>query len=292
MKVLFIQNGIHPKNLNAIQKYNIQITTINHTNLDNIDLSEFDVIYSPCSPVNVSKYPNIKFMFGPHFSVFPNTEQMNLIRENKNVIYVQPSDWARDVWKNNPICNGVRVETMPFGVDTDKFNEIKTINERNNVFIYFKRRNPDELMLIQDLLREFNISYRVFNYLKRYNENEYIDYLHNSKFGIWLDAHESQGFALEEALSCNVPLLVWDVTSMKQENGSNYSDIPATTIPYWDERCGESFINSNELQPTFDKFINKINTYKPRELILENLSIEKCSEKFINIVNKNLINNN
>ena len=101
MKVLFIQNGIHFKNLNAIQKYNIKIKTINHTNLNNIDLSKFDVVYSPCYPINVSKYPNIKFMFGPHFSVFPNTEQMNLIRENKNVIYVQPSDWARDVWKVN-----------------------------------------------------------------------------------------------------------------------------------------------------------------------------------------------
>jgi glycosyltransferase involved in cell wall biosynthesis len=286
MKILFIQNNIHSKNLHALQKYNIHITTINHTNLDDIDLSKFDVIYSPCFPINVSKYPNTKFIFGPHFSVFPITHQMNIIRENKNVIYVQPSDWTRDVWIHNPICNGIRIETMPFGVDTDKFNEIKPINERKNVFIYFKRRQPDELMFIKNFLKKFNITYKVFDYVQRYNENEYIDYLHNSKFGIWLDAHESQGFALEEALSCNVPLLVWDISSMKQEHGSNYGNIPATTIPYWDERCGESFKHSNELQCTFDKFIDEINTYKPREYILENLSIEICNKKFVDIVNK------
>ena len=80
---------------------------------------------------------------------------------------------------------------------------------------------------------------------------------------MWLDAHESQGFALQEALSCNVPLFVWNITSMRQEYGSSYNDIPATTIPYWDERCGEYFYNINELEDKFNLFLSKLETYKP-----------------------------
>ena len=50
--------------------------------------------------------------------------------------------------------------------------------------------------------------------------------MQKAKYGIILDAHESQGFAIEEALSCNVPLLVWNTKFMSQEYGSRYENIP------------------------------------------------------------------
>jgi hypothetical protein len=152
------------------------------------------------------------------------------------------------------------------------------------VFIYYKRRDPQELKFIQEFLNRKGIEYIIFDYLKSYDENNYLNYLQDSKFGIIIDAHESQGFALEEALSCNVPLLIWNVKSMKQEYGSKYEDYYATSIPYWDERCGEFFYNKEELETTFDTFISKINNYKPREYILENLSIDVCEKKFIDML--------
>ena len=100
-----------------------------------------------------------------------------------------------------------------------------------------------------------------------------------------MDAHESQGFALQESLSCNVPLLVWNIKSMNQEYGQNYDDIPATTIPYWDERCGEYFYKIEELEDKFNLFLSKIELYKPREYILDNLSFEVCEQKLLNILN-------
>jgi hypothetical protein len=285
MKVLLINKKMHFKNFAALMKYNCNFYIIEHTNLDLIDLSQFDCIYSPCVPIETKKYPNSKFLFGPHFSVFPEKNQMDIIRE-KNVIYTQPSDWARDVWRNNSLCNGIRIESLPFGVDTNKFNEIMPIEKRNSVFLYYKSRHPNELSFIINFLKGFNINVHVFSYTSKYSEEDYINYLHNSKFGIWLGRHESQGFALQEALSCNVPLFVWDVTSMNQEYGYNYANIPATCIPYWDKRCGESFNNLNELPSKFHSFLNSLKDYKPREFILENISTEKCEKIFIDLINK------
>lgn len=283
---------MHLKNLNALLKYkNINLCIINDTNdsindiINNyINDNKNCIIYSPCLPINVSKYPNVKFIFGPHFSVFPEKQSMDIIRGNKNVIYVQPSDWARDVWRNNYLCNGIRIETLSFGVNTDKFCEVKPKSDRNQVFIYFKRRNPHELTFIQSFLKLNNINYRIFDYTKKYSQEEYLDYLQNAKYGIWLGSHESQGFALQEALSCNVPLLVWNVFSMNQEYGSSYQNIPATTISYWDSICGEYFNEVNDFFYKFKLFISKLNIYNPRQFILDNLSIEKCEEKFINIL--------
>jgi len=276
---------MHPKNHNSLMNYkNINFYIIKDPNLINsIDLTQFDCVYSPTTPINVNKFPNVKFIFGPHFSVFPEKNHMDIIKGN-NVIYIQPGDWARDVWKYNPLCKNIKVESIPFGVDTDKFNEILSFEKRTSVFLYYKERNPVELTFVLNFLEKLNINVRVFGYTSKYNEEDYINYLHNSRFGIWLGRHESQGFALEEALSCNVPLFVWDVTSMNQEYGSKYSDIPATSIPYWDNRCGESFTTISEIQDKFQIFMDNLTSYKPREYILENLSMNVCENKLINII--------
>ena len=108
--------------------------------------------------------------------------------------------------------------------------------------------------------------------------------MQKSKYGIIVDAHESQGFAIEEALSCNVPLLVWNTKIMSQEYGSRYDNISCNTIPYWDSLCGEYFYEQNEFINTFELFINKLSSYNPRQYILDNLSTEICSEKWKNIL--------
>ena len=285
MKILFIKSAIHHKNLNFILNCKqIQFYIIDNVNeIKNINLSDYDAVYSPCDIIDIPIYPNTKFVFGPHFSVFPD-DKINIIK-GKNSIYIQPSEWVANYWKRFPLCNNLNISSMPFGVETDKFNEIKSIYERKYVFIYYKSRHPTELEIIKRFLNSNSIEYIIFDYKKKYNENDYIQYLQNSIFGIWLGCHESQGFALEEALSCNVPLLVWSVKSMNQEYGYNYQYIPATSIPYWDERCGAVFYNADDLNDTFKTFISKLYSYKPREYIIENLSIDVCEQKFISLIN-------
>jgi glycosyltransferase involved in cell wall biosynthesis len=281
MKILLINYGMHNKNLNAIKKYTkLDIDIIDH--LQNIDITKYDVVYSPSEPIDVSNFPDKNFIFGPHFSTFPNHKIKPII--NKNTIYIQPSEWVVKLWKEFDICENLDIRVLPFGVDTEKFNQTIETSSRNKVFVYFKNRNPLELRYIEHFLSSQNIQYVVFDYKKTYNEQEYLDYLHNAKYGIWLGCHESQGFALEEALSCNVPLFVWSVKSMNQEYGSNYYDIPATTLSYWDERCGEFTYDIEKFYDKFQKFLMKLETYRPREYILENLSMDVCEKKFIDLL--------
>ena len=286
MKILYIKTFMHDKNHHALMNYkNIEFTTIySVSEVDNFDLTQFDCVLSPHMPLPVSKYPNTKFIFGPHFSVFPD-DKLNIIKGNNSVIYIQPSDWARDTWVNNLLCKEIKIQTLPFGVDTNKFNKVKHINDRSEVFVYFKNRSPDELELVKYFLNSKNINYRIFNYHNRYHENDYLNYLQNSKYGIWVGGHESQCFGLQEALSCDVPLLVWNVKSMKQEYGSTYEDIPATTIPYWHETCGEVFYDIVELESIYNKFVKNLENYSPREFILEKLSMEVCENKLIEAIN-------
>ena len=268
--------------MTALQKYkSINIYT-KHS-----DIELCDVILSSSDLIPV-EYENKVYIFGPHFSVFPDTRFVSYVNTwKKNMIFNLLSEWCINLWtyKIDDKCIADKVINIPFGVDTGRFNEIIPASQRHNVFVYYKRRDPIELNCVQNFLNKKNIQYRVFNYDTKYNEEDYLQYLQTCKYGVILDAHESQGFAIEEALSCNVPLLVWNVKTMQQEYRSNYPNYSATSIPYWDERCGEYFYDTNDMEKTFDKFISKLDTYKPREFILENLSMEKCEEKLIDLIN-------
>ncbi len=158
------------------------------------------------------------------------------------------------------------------------------LSEIIHYFVYFKGRHPNTLTIMKSFLKAVNVNYLIFNYNTKYSENEYIECLKKYKYGIWIGRHESQGFALEEALSMNVPLLVWNVKSINEEYGCNYPDIPATVIPYWDNRCGESFTELQDLPNIFNVFISKLETYAPREYILENLTMEICEKRLIELI--------
>jgi len=289
MKVLLLNKFFHKKNLHAFVNYkSIDCDIINTENeFYNTDLTPYDIIYSPSTPLPVKKYPYKKFIFGPHFDVFPDEFKMQMI-EGKNSVYIQPSQWAVDTWKKNFIfTHNITILPMPFGVDTEEFSPTLSNKERTEVFIYFKRRNPDELYFLADKLNEKKIRFHFFEY-GNYNEDDYKMILNNSKYGIWLGTHESQGFALEEALSCDVPLFVWEAVSMNQEYGKEYDNnynYPATTTPYWDSRCGNLFFSTNEFDKKFSDFLKKVenNEYSPRSYMVENLSIVECEKKFLQI---------
>jgi len=255
------------------------------------NIEEADIVLSAKTYIQIENYPNKKFIFGPHFSVFPNNIVNKLNNTYKNAIYIQPSLWAKEVWDNEFKFNTLPLYSIPFGVNTEKFKPNTNI-EKKNVFVYFKNRNPNDLENIKLFLNSKNINYKIFSYQERYSEEDYLSYIQSCVFGLWVGCHESQGFALQEALSCNIPLLVWNVKYMKDEytSGSLYSDVKTTasSIPYWDKTCGEYFYNINDLDSVFNLFISKLNFYNPREFILNNLSYEKCSEKWNNLIFKEI----
>lgn len=281
MKILIIQS-YHFKNQEGLEKM-LDYLKYEYSNGDEKDIENYDIILSPNKPIDTSKYPNKKFIFGPHFSVFPNNKLYEIKNTNNNAVYLQPSEWAAYSWINKGANSLIPIKIFPFPVNTIKFKPIPK-NKRTKVYIYYKRRQPNELLFIQSFLKNKNIKFEVFDYLNKYPEKKYLKYLQKAKYGIILDAHESQGFAIEEALSCNVPLLVWNVTNMSQEYNSIYDKIPASSIPYWDSRCGEFFYDKNEFETRYNHFVKNLNKYKPREFILENLTMKKRAIEFDSLI--------
>jgi hypothetical protein len=98
-----------------------------------------------------------------------------------------------------------------------------------------------------------------------------------------LNGTESQGIAVQEIMSTNTPMIVWDL-SRWDDQGPEWS-VPATSIPYWSDECGEKFYEFKDLEKTFDKFYDKISGYTPRNFVENNLSYKTSVNKLLEIFN-------
>lgn len=109
-------------------------------------------------------------------------------------------------------------------------------------------------------------------------------------YGIWVGSQESQGFACQQALACDVPLLILDVRSMKEEYNHGqllYQDhaepLLATTVPYWSEKCGLRIYEPSEIIPALQAMETGIQEerFAPREFVAAELAWQQFHTRLL-----------
>lgn len=220
-------------------------------------------------------------------------EWPNITTEYPIAKYLQHSDWAKDIY--TPYFGEKIADTWFSGIDTNLWKPLEK-NKKTEILIYNKIRWDssfwDENLRhpILDFLIENTISFKEIVY-GSYKESDYQALLGECKGMIFLCEHESQGFACCEAMASGVPILAWNQGYCLDPNFINWNDgkpLPATSIPFFDSRCGSSFIDFKDFEGKITKFLKGLNenTYNPREYILENLTLAKSGERMIEIINE------
>ena len=206
------------------------------------------------------------------------------------VKYLQHSDWANNVYK--PYF-GDRCDIWAVGIDTDKWQPSK--NKKNIDFLVYDKimwnyevTKQQLLDPILQTLQQRGLTFRELRY-GSYSPEDYQSALAECKSMIFLCENESQGIAYQECLSSGVPILAWDQGECLDPNrfkwGMPY--IPATSVPYWSDRCGVKFKNVDEFSVKLQEFMDKSEDkyFSPRDYILDNLTLEKCAANYIKTLN-------
>lgn len=200
--------------------------------------------------------------------------------------YLQHSEWTCNLYR--PYF-GERCAVWPAGIDTRAWNPDGRPKDLD-FLVYDKvqwdrdRRDAD---LIQPVLRALGrrgLTHAVLRY-GAYDEPAYRELLARSRAMIFLTEHESQGLACQECLSCDVPVLAWNQGHYLDPNrfGWGLTDAPATSVPYFDARCGEVFRAADEFEDRLDLFLDKVGrqAYGPRSFVLEHLTLEASATAFV-----------
>lgn len=190
-------------------------------------------------------------------------------------------------------CEWVKNQAVSqFDVPTNKISVwsvgIELLNDKKDYkfdcLIYFKRRSKTDLSRVINFLESKNLTYKILSYGSY--DNKDLEILSNqAKFCFLLNGSESQGIAVQEIMSSNTPLLVWDIREWN-DMGDEYKT-PATSVPYWHPMCGEIFFEYEKLEFTFSKFYDKMNTYNSRKFVENKLSFKASVQNLLNILKTN-----
>lgn len=232
---------------------------------------------------SLNRTPACKVL-GPNLFLLPS--DISPAIDFRDALYVQPSTWARDFWERAGF-HDCPTSVWPVGVDTEAYVPGGDAGERRQILLYHKKRDSGELHRIQGLLDKLRLPYRLIVY-GEYREPDFQQALASARFAIWHGCHESQGIALEEALACDVPILVCDVSTLSEERGGDklpafLRDTPATAAPYFDRRCGIKIKGLAGFEAAAGFMIDHLKEFSPRQYVLENLTLRSQARAFVDL---------
>jgi hypothetical protein len=291
MKIVF-HTPAHRKNTEGLtlmcKAYGIELETT--YDFQRIKRDDYDILILNCHFVDPCEIPQrIKIIYGPQLWVFPEGGLVGPFdgRFTNRCAFNTLSKWNTVRLLETHTLRFPCIE-FPFAVNLDKFSPISE-EKTLDCLVYYKHRKQEELQMVLQTLQQKGLRYNQLKY-GSYNEDDYLRLLRTSKFMISLDAHESQGFALEECMSCNVPLLVLDANSMYDERpdgvNSTYENrrpwsLRATSVPYWSDECGIRIVNFKQWEPALEKMLKECTNFTPRRYVERELSGEKCMRRIL-----------
>ncbi|MBF0176409.1 MAG: glycosyltransferase [Magnetococcales bacterium] len=204
------------------------------------------------------------------------------------VRYLQHSSWSNDLYK--PYF-GDRCALWPAGIDTHYWQPTHDKIPKDYDFLIYNKiswcREERRIELIDPIrhilhkrgLRSMEIRYG------SYRPDMYRQALARCRAMIFLSESESQGIAYQEALASGVPVLAWDPGECRDPSRFQWGvpHIPASSVPFFDERCGMRFVHSGVFPEVLDHFMDHLHTHRfaPRDYILENLTLELSTRQFL-----------
>jgi len=227
------------------------------------------------------KHSNLELencFIGPQIWFFD--QHISALKENPHYYnkIIVPSQWVKNLAVNKFYFPENKIDIWAVGVKESNLNR----NIKYDCLVYFKRRSQKELNEVINFLNNKSLTYNVVEY-GNYLESDLELLCSQSRFCFLLNGTESQGIAVQEIMSCNVPILVWDVNCWNDQ-GPTWT-VPATSVPYWSNECGEIFFDFEDINVTFENFYSKIDKYNPRKYVENVLSYKTSVKDLLEIFN-------
>ncbi|HVE80298.1 MAG TPA: hypothetical protein VNA89_15645 [Gemmatimonadaceae bacterium] len=226
-------------------------------------------------------------------SVFSHpAEDPGLLARRPVVRILVPGEWMRAMFALT--YGGRVVHAWPVGIDTDRWAPAPGRARPIDLLVYEKvrweraRYGPELIAPILEECARRGLRVATLRY-GAYREEEYEDLLGRSRFMLFLCEHETQGIAYQQALSAGVPVLAWDRGGEWRDPAYHPHRVrfgPVTSVPYWDARCGERFLDAAAFPGALDRLLDRARAGElhPRSYVLEHLTLERSALAYLDHV--------
>lgn len=211
-------------------------------------------------------------VIGPNIVVTPDQKPEVFSKFKRSVV---PSKWVRDKYKTFGECSDVECSIWSVGIDTDEFRPAKHGDPRDGL-LYYKNRPLADWSKATQLFKDAMRGCVVLEYGK-YDSKAMAKYSNAVGYAMVLSGTESQGIALMEIMATGTPVFVL--------NQPKWNEFDSTSAPYFDGRCGKiAELNDPGCYSEWEDFLGKVDSYSPRDYIMENHTLEKSAQKYLDIL--------
>lgn len=216
---------------------------------------------------------------GPNINWF-SVDTINVISQLKEVKILVPHNWViSSVQQILP--NNCKILVWHSGIDIDFWQKKRDDLLLHDVLVYVKNLNDvDNLRIAKDFLQKQEIRFIVLEY-GSYTQSEFKTILSRVKAAIWIGGTESQGLALLECWSMNVPTLVLKNETWYSPNGS---PCPASSAPYMSDGMGQFSTSSVFTESDFKQFFSKLNDFSARDSSQKTFNLVDCASRLLSIL--------
>ncbi len=195
-------------------------------------------------------------------------------------------EWALELVRDAPEVVAKSV-ACPCGVDADLWKP--TARERTNIaVVYWKSGDEAFCEQVERVVRACGLEPRRVR--SRHGDHEIFtpdDYrrlLDEAVVAVFLSTFETQGLALVEAWSMNVPTVVWDPQGPAEWRGHHFQ--ARSSAPYLTAATGRLFRSIDDFEPVLRAALAERSTFGPREWVLANMTDAIRSAALYDIIRK------
>lgn len=243
------------------------------------------VVYAPANEAlrqaaRLKREGRIDFLVaGPSNAFFPE-EADNILWLPEIDIIIEPSEWMREFFSEiaAPLVPKIRICTA--GVDPNYWKPSGE-GQPARAIIYWKNGDESFCDDVEAVIRNFGMESVRLRY-GHYTREDYKQELDRSSIAVFLSSFETQGIALAEAWSMDVPTLVWNPRSDASWRGRSF--ISKSSAPYLTPSTGLDWVTLDDLGQVVSEAFARRNEFAPRKWVLANMTDAICSGRLFEII--------
>jgi hypothetical protein len=213
-----------------------------------------------------------RLIAGPVNALFPSECDAILTLPEIDGLIV-PSEWVLDLYRAEAPHLVAKSRVWQAGVDAEFWAPGHT-RTREHVLVYWKSGPETFCEEVEQLVARYGRKPVRIRY-GQYTPDEYKRALDISAAGVFLSSFETQGLALAEAWSMNVPTLAWNPRGDTEWRGRTFR--AGSSCPFLTPETGRDWTKIAELEPALREILRTTVNFHPRQWVLAHMTDRICA---------------